>query len=302
MTSATGVISGFREQKLLQRSFVLMLKAEGKSPTTVKRYELSVGQCQEFARAMGCPQMLTREHVAHFLAQRLETKAGNTVRNDYMALVRFFRFLLEEGEITSNPIEHIRAPKGDDHIPDPYSPEDVRKMLAAAKGRTFVELRDAAIVWILLDTGLRASEFCRIGVSDVELDVERIKVVGKGRRERFVRIGLRAQRAVDRYLRVRTSARPELWVNRVGGPLTISGLFQIVERLCIKAGVQHPGIHRFRHTAATMMRDLGIGDRDLMTLFGWSSFSMAARYTRSGERDRALRAHGLYSPADHLAN
>ena len=103
--------SDTREDELLRKSFVLMLKAEGKSAMTVRRYELSVRQYQVFARQMGFPLQPTREHVSHFLSGRSEVRAANTARNDYMALVRFFRFLREEGEITTQPLEHVRPPE-----------------------------------------------------------------------------------------------------------------------------------------------------------------------------------------------
>ena len=289
-----------REDDLLRRSFVLMLRAEGKSPVTVRRYELSVRQYQGFACKMGFPRQVTREHVSHFLSSRQSGHAANTARNDYMALVRFFRYLREEGEITASPVDHIKAPRVSEKSPDPYTAEEVKAMLAACKGKSFDDVRNVAIVLTLFDTGLRASEFCSLTVADVELDAERIKVCGKGRRERFVRIGVRAQRAIDRYLRARRSDQPELWLSRRGNSLTTSGLLQAVERVCRRANVRNPGVHRFRHTAATMMKEAGIGDQDLMMLMGWRSFSMAARYTRSGERERALRAHRLYSPADRL--
>jgi integrase len=61
----------------------------------------------------------------------------------------------------------------------------------------------------------------------------------------------------------------------------------MVERICNATGVRDPGIHRFRHTAATYMKEAGIGEQDLMMLMGWRSYGMGARYTRSGERERA---------------
>jgi len=164
-----------REDDLLRRSFVLMLKAEGKSPMTVRRYELSVRQYQDFARQMGFPRRPTREHVAHFLSSRGDCLAPNTTRNDYMALVRYFRYLREEGEITSNPMEHVKSPRVQEKSPDPYRPEEIKAMLAVCRGKSFDDLRNAAIVITLLDTGLRASEFCSLTVEDVELDSERIK-------------------------------------------------------------------------------------------------------------------------------
>jgi hypothetical protein len=76
-----------------------------------------------------------------------------------------------------------------------------------------------------------------------------------------------------------------LWIGRGDHPLTRSGPFELIERVCAKAGVPHPGVHRFRHTAATRMADLGMPEAELRLLFGWTSPMMAARYTHSTARD-----------------
>jgi site-specific recombinase XerD len=164
-----------REGELLRKSFQLMLRAEGKSPMTVRRYELSVRQWQKFAKDMGFPSISTREHVSHFLSHRANGWAANTARNDYMALVRYFRFRREEGELRENPLEHIRPPKVEEKSPDPYRPEEIKAMLNICRGKSYEDLRNTAIILTLRDTGLRASEFCSLTVDDVELDAERIQ-------------------------------------------------------------------------------------------------------------------------------
>ncbi len=288
------------EDELLRKSFLRYLRAEGRSQTTIRRYDLTVRQFQGFSRQMGFPSAVTREHVAHFLSQRRDTKAANTVRNDHIALSRYFQWLVEEGELRDNPMVHLKAPPLEEKIPDPYSDEEVRLMLKTCRGRDLESVRNAAIIMVLLDTGLRASEFCSLQMADVDLDSERIVIRGKGNRYRLVRLGYRAQVAVDRYLRIRRSERPELWLNRRGQPITADGLYQIIERVCGKAAVPKPGVHRFRHTAATKMKDLGMGEQELMDIMGWSTYAMALRYTRSTAKDRALRAHRQFSPADNL--
>jgi site-specific recombinase XerD len=296
-----GVAPASREDHLLRRSFVRFLRAEGISPTTVQRYELSVRQFQEFAQRMGFPLQVTREHVAHFLEWRLQGHASNTARNDYMALSRYLKWLLEEGEIRDNPMLHVKPPPLRENLPRPYTADEVRAMLRVCQGKDPQSLRDRAIILVLVDTGLRASEFCSLKVSDVNLDGEHIIVRGKRGKERLVRLGYKAQTAVDRYLRHRRSHLSDLWVGRGGQPLGPNGLFQLIERVAGRAGVANPGVHRFRHTAATWMRDRGIQTQELMYLLGWSTHKMAERYTHSTGAERALRAHREYSPADNLA-
>jgi site-specific recombinase XerD len=290
-----------REDELLRRSFVRFLRAEGISPTTVQRYELSVRQFHEFAQRMGFPPQVTREHVIHFLEWRLQGHASNTARNDYMALSRHFKWLLEGGEVRENPMLHMQRPPLQEHLPRPYTPDEIRAMPRVCQGKDPQSLRGRGVILVLVDTGLRASEFCSLKVSDVDLNGEHIIVRGKRGKQRLVRPGYKAQAAVDRYVRHRRSRLSDLWVGRSGQPLQSSGLLQLIEDIAKKAGVANPGVHRFRHTAATRMRDKGIETQELMYLPEWSTHKMAERYTRSTGAERVLRSHRQYSPADNLA-
>ena len=291
-----------REHELLRRSFTIWLQASGKSLGTIRRYDLSVRLWEDYARKANFPFPPTREHVTEFLAHRRETQAPNTARNDHVGLSVWFKWLREEGEIKENPLEHVSAPPVNMATPDPYTADEVQAMLRACQGRSFDALRNTAIISVLTDTGLRSSEFCALQVDDVELRAESIVVRGKGGKERRVRIGSRAQLAVDRFLRARRgrSTSPYLWVSRIGQPLTPNGVFQIIRRVCHLANIANPGVHRFRHTAATFMAEADADDSDLMLLFGWSTHSMAMRYTAYKAQERALRAHRRFSPMDNL--
>ena len=287
---------------LLRKSFLRRLRSEGKSEMTIRRYDLVLGQFITQAAAVGYPWPPTAEHVADYLAGLREAgKARNTVRNSHVALRSWFNWLVEEGEVAENAMARLKTPPLDNVSPDPYTDEEVRAMLAACRGRDWLTARDAAMIGVLADTGLRASELCGLSVDDVELDVERIRVVGKGGRHRFVGLGAAAQVLLDRYIRRRRrSSRSELWVNRAGQPVTPSGLYQIVERVGRAAKVHRRGIHRFRHYAATAMLRQGMGELDLARFMGWSTLAMAQRYTKSEAQERALKAHRAHSPLDSL--
>jgi len=184
--------------------------------------------------------------------------------------------------------------------PQGYTDDDVRAMLRVCKGRHWTDARDAALIAVLADTGLRASEFCRLTIEDVELDSERLRIIGKGGRDRFVRLGSAAQVRVDRYLRRRPRVPGLLWIGRTRQPMTISGVYQAVERICHAAGVDRPGVHRFRHYAASAMLRRGMGELDLSKFMGWSTLAMAQRYTQHEAQERALIAHKESSPLDGL--
>jgi site-specific recombinase XerD len=180
------------QSEFLRRLFEREVESEGKSETTINRYGLSIREWLAFSESMNFPPMVTREHVTEFLAHRQSKVAANTARNDYMALRRWFRYLRELGAIRDDPMLHLKQPKVTERLPDPYTDDELRRMLKACQGNDLDSLRNTAILWVLFDTGLRASEMCSLAVEDVDLNSERILIRGKGRRERLVRLGTRA--------------------------------------------------------------------------------------------------------------
>ena len=161
---------------------------------------------------------------------------------------------------------------------------------------------DAAVLAVLLATGIRVSELAAIrycgddpGCSDVDLDARELRVRGKGGRDRIVKISHEAARRLDRYLRVRSrhelAYRPALWLGAGSrGPLDRSGIYQLVVRRGEECGVRlYP--HRFRHHFAHTWLERGGAEGDLMELSGWVSPQMLTRYGASARGARARRSY-----------
>jgi integrase/recombinase XerD len=160
--------------------------------------------------------------------------------------------------------------------------------------------RDTAILEVFLASGIRRSEMAMIrydqvgpGRSDLNLPDWEIRVRGKARRERIVKIGYRAARALDQYMRARAkhpqAGRPQLWLG-VGGKGPVTGIYQIVTRTGKKSGV-HAYPHRFRHHFSHTWLDRGGEGRDLMELNGWSTPQMLEWYGGSARGARARRSY-----------
>jgi len=137
---------------------------------------------------------------------------------------------------------------------------------------------------------------------DVNVQQNTIKVMGKGARERVVRIGERAMRALLTYYRLRKDDNPALWVSSGGETLKHWGVVAVIRRLKERAAITDTRCspHTFRHTFATTAFKNGAKDWQVQSLLGHSSQVMTQRYRRTVNSADALRDHETFSPADRL--
>lgn len=197
---------------------------------------------------------------------------------------------------------NIKTPRIPKTKPTPFSHSDIVSLLEQCSGKLFVDVRNRAIIFIFLDTGLRLSELAGIQLEDIELIISTIRVMGKGSKERIVRIGKRTQKELLRYLLMRIDNYPCLWVNKSRKPLTAWGIQLAIKKLCYKAGITDtkPGPHTFRHTAAINYLRNGGDQFTLQMMLGHSTLQVTRRYVSSlGEVDM-IRVHQKASPVDNL--
>jgi site-specific recombinase XerD len=237
--------------------------------------------------------------------------ADATVARRYRSLQQLFNFLVEVEEVDVHPMEKMKPPKMADTEPPIISPDDMARLLDACSGKLadggqrrrnytktklveFEVRRDTALVQVLRTTGVRASELMGLAVDDLNLNGRTFKVIGKGSKIRNIALLPDASTAIDRYLLTRRrhqhADHPALWIARKG-PLTNSGLAQMLRRRCADAGIEPINPHAFRHTFAHNAKVGGMSDEDLMTTAGWRSTQMLQRYGRAASEERAQTAH-----------
>ncbi|WP_060573902.1 MULTISPECIES: tyrosine-type recombinase/integrase [unclassified Pseudonocardia] len=267
----------------------LSLTIANKAPSTITGY-LSTARC--YVAWCGARSGLTKRDLQGFLAHRIDagySPAGTA--NHYRCLQAWFKWMVEEEIIERSPFDKLKAP----FVPEKEVPlltrDEVSKLLNACKqGRKITGLRDTAVIRLLLDTGLRASELCRLTLDDVDFDLQTIRVYGKGRKFRTVVFGDKPALALRRYLRARQVDSESLFLSQKG-PMTVSTLGQALHRRGALAGVKGVHPHRFRHQFAHDWLAAGGSEGDLQRLAGWSSRAMLQRYGSSGAAARAVEAH-----------
>lgn len=313
--------------KSLVKGFVLTKQTEGKSPKTIEYYRQNLKRFIWYADKQGWSddiRLLTEWQIREFLgyvatethrwglkgngSESSQHKASySTVRHYFVVLSCFFNWATQESFLERNPVTRINVAKPKPKVITPYTNEEIKRMLAVCDydyihNGKFLASRNRAIVLVFLDSGVRLSELVSMKLSDVNSEKGHIKVLGKGAKERVVRVGKTTQKALWRYLMYRAqNGRQELWLTEEGKPLNSSGIQSLIKRLKQRAGINSNGsIHRFRHSFALNFLRADRNVFNLQYLLGHSTLEMVRHYTATLGMEDALEAHKKASPADLL--
>jgi len=282
------------------------LRQGNKSPKTLETYMEAVHGLDRFLAERGMPQAIEsvkREHVESFIIDLLERWTPATASNRFRSLQQFFKWAVAQGEITESPMKNMTAPKLPERHPAVLTLEDFDALIATCTGNGFTDRRDTALLWMLRDTGARASEVMNLKVSDVDRDDRRVRLIGKGNRERVVKYWPQTEGALDRYLRSRRQHEyrnlDALWIGERGA-LGKSGLRLLLTRRGRRAGVENVHAHRFRHMSADQWLKNGGSEDGLMAQHGWRSRAMVQRYAAANREERAQKEHERLAPGDRV--
>jgi site-specific recombinase XerD len=268
------------------------------------------------------PDQLTRKLVAGYLDHLAAVPSAHgrpmslvTIGNRYRHLQQWCRWLAEDPELYAvSPMHGMRHPHRPERLVPAIDAEDILAVLGTCEGTGFAERRDKAIMMVFLDTGVRRAELANVDLADVDMRRQQITVIGKGDKQRTVPFGATTAVALDRYKRARTGhaaavarrgdAIPDadaLWLTVKGGRrLSADGLRQMLERRSAQAGIPHARAHRWRHTMATEWMVSGGNELDLQAIMGWTTLTMARRYTEEAKAKSAAVAHKRHGSVDRM--
>lgn len=284
----------------LLASFSRHLRAEGKEPKTEETYLESSRMFLRFAEDENLPAIanIKREHIELWLASLYAKFARATVRNRFVGLQQFMHWLIDEGEIRSNPMDRIKRPVLDETSKDVVPSNELLKAFAALEKQK--RWRDCAVLAIFYDTGIRETELADSLTDNLDMETGYLVLPKtKNKSRRTVRVSPKGLRYIDRYFRT-PRKQPEWLINGLRGKMTGSGLYQLVRSIFEAMGYKALiGPHDLRHTSATHAAG-EMDEAQLMRLYGWKDREMARHYTEQVQDKLALDAHRRASPLERL--
>jgi len=284
--------------------FLQFIRLErGLSSNTINAYATDLS---EFRVLTGCSDASkAKAKLASKYVEALK-QAGRkpaTVARKLSSLKQFYEYLLKRKIVNENPFSSYSAPKISRYHPHYLSPADIEKILNSIDLSNEAGKRDKAIIELLYGSGLRISELASLKPGDLELEAGFIKVTGKGNKQRLVPVGKFSKDAINSYLNIKSDkpairSAQTLFCNRLGKPLSRTGLWKMIRRRVALAGISKKvSPHTFRHSFATHLLEGGADLRVVQEMLGHADISTTQIYT-SVDRDYLIAEHRKYHPRE----
>jgi site-specific recombinase XerD len=283
----------------------VFLASRNRAPLTRKGYSLDLKHFLHFLEercGLHTIDQIDKRHLEAYLADLdIRGLSGNTRRRKVAAIRSLFAFLEARGLIVTNPAERLVPPSREQLQPRVLTETEYKRLQLAVAHQT----RDAAIIEVLLQTGMRLSELSKLTVTQVELParisrdqghVGAVRIYGKGRKDRTVTLNWKAARALRAYLATRPKNEdPRVFLSKFGRGLGPRGIEDIVSKYLEEAQIPNASVHTLRHTFATQMVKRGTGLETVRQALGHENLNTTQIYVHLAREvmDKELQENAL---------
>jgi integrase/recombinase XerC len=288
------------DKRGLVYQFIHYLSVEkNASPHTCRCYQKDLEGFEDFLKSLGIHlspagevaiEKVDRIAIRKYLSFLHRKNKKSSIARKISTLRSFFKYLVKEQVVPFNPAKGVSTPKVEKTLPTTLTVDEAFRLMESPnrvsekplEGSKEKGLRDRAILELLYSSGLRVSELVGLNSNQLDLDLGIVRVMGKGRKERIVPVGVKAIEATKSYLEERGMVRGDgpIFVNSLGGRLTARSVGRLIKKYTRHSGIfRKVSPHSLRHTFATHLLDAGADIREIQEMLGHSSLSTTQRYT-----------------------
>ena len=292
--------SRFSDKQGLIHRFIHYLAVEkNASPHTCRCYQRDLKDFEDFLKNSGVLsspageatiEKADRIAIRKYLSFLHRKNKKSSIARKISTLRSFFKYLVKEQVVPSNPAKGVSTPKVEKTLPTALTVDEAFRLMESphrVSEKSFERskekgLRDRAILELLYSSGLRVSELVGLNLNQLDLDLGIVRVMGKGKKERIVPVGTKAIEAIKSYLEERGMGKGDhpIFINALGGRLTARSVGRLIKKYTRGAGIfRKVSPHSLRHTFATHLLDAGADIREIQEMLGHSSLSTTQRYT-----------------------
>jgi integrase/recombinase XerD len=289
---------------VLADQFIHHLRVEkGLAKNTIESYSRDLLRYFAFLeKSCLLPLKASQIDIMEYVSSLAGSLSMRSIARNLSSLKVFYRFLVSDGKIETNPARLISNPKLPRRLPEVLSGEEVERLLAAPDAQTSRGIRDRAMLELLYASGLRVSELVGLRVAGINLEAGWVRTLGKGSKERMVPMGSKAQQSLKEYL---ADSRPSLLKKRSSSylfvtsrakPMSRQAFWKIIKRCGGRAGISKEiSPHSLRHSFASHLLEHGADLRSVQIMLGHSDISTTQIYTHV-TRERLKQIHEKYHP------
>lgn len=268
------------------RSFLVVEK--GLSKNTINAYIKDICHFADYVQhrfEITKIECLEKEHIRLYL-EDLVSLSQSTISRKIISLRNFNKFLVKEGIVDKNLMMTFDLPKPEKRLPQVLSVQEMNQLLDSIEVKDFTSSRNRAMIELLYASGMRVSELCQIEISQINLKMEYVKVIGKGNKERLIPLNRYVCSVINDYIinyrnpLLDFRHNQYLFFNKKLQPISRENFYKILNNIAKKAGITKKiSPHTIRHSYATHLLDNDADLRSIQELLGHSDISTTTIYT-----------------------